>query len=128
MLKHTPGPWAWREIGGAVRLFGEHGRRPMVLTSSAPLQTIQDDGLLKTITPDHPNAKLISKAPELLERLHDGRRAIGEHTAPGDCYATGPLTGDLVRDLVECPACIFIKAYDQLVEELGVENWMEVPT
>jgi hypothetical protein len=35
-------------------------------------------------------------------------RAIGDHNAPNDCYATGPLTGDPIADLVECPACIYL--------------------
>lgn len=48
----------------------------------------------------------------LLAALHEGRRAIGDHFAPNDCYATGPLTGDPIRDLVECPACSFIAMYD----------------
>lgn len=33
-------------------------------------------------------------------------RALGSHAAPYDCYATGPLTGDSYRDLVECPGCV----------------------
>ena len=33
-------------------------------------------------------------------------RANGDHHAPDDCYATGPLTGDPFRDLVECPGCV----------------------
>jgi hypothetical protein len=35
-------------------------------------------------------------------------RAIGDHNAPSDCYATGPMTGDPIADLVECPACIYL--------------------
>lgn len=46
--------------------------------------------------------------------LHEARRAIGDHDAPSDCYATGPLTGDTFRDLVECPACSFISMFDAL--------------
>lgn len=48
----------------------------------------------------------------LVAAIHEGRRAIGEHSAPHDCYATGPVTGDTFRDLVQCPACSFIAAYD----------------
>ena len=48
----------------------------------------------------------------LPEALKEGRRAIGDHFAPHDCYATGPLTGDTFRDLVQCPACSFIAEYD----------------
>jgi hypothetical protein len=52
---------------------------------------------------------------ELLEALHEGRRAIGDHFAPNDCYATGPATGNAVRDLIECPACCFIATYDTVI-------------
>jgi hypothetical protein len=54
-------------------------------------------------------------APVLLEALHEGRRAIGDHFAPNDCYATGPLTGDAFRDLVQCPACSFIAIYEAAI-------------
>lgn len=56
---------------------------------------------------------------ELLEALHEGRRAIGDHSAPGDCYATGPVTGDPIRDLVQRPACSFIAMYDAVVARGG---------
>jgi hypothetical protein len=49
---------------------------------------------------------------EMVAVIEEGRRAIGDHYAPNDCYATGPLTGDPIRDLVECPACTFINMYD----------------
>ena len=51
----------------------------------------------------------------MLAALHEGRRAIGEHFAPNDCYATGPVTGDAFRDLVQCPACSFISMYDEVI-------------
>lgn len=43
-----------------------------------------------------------------------GRRAIGDHCAPNDCYATGPLTGNAYLDLVECPACAALAEYDRI--------------
>ena len=61
------------------------------------------------------NARLIASAPDLLEALREARRAIGEHSAPNDCYATGPLTGNAHRDLVECPACRFIAMHDAAI-------------
>lgn len=51
----------------------------------------------------------------LVEALEEGLRAIGDHHAPGDCYATGPMTGDPFRDLVQCPACSFIAMCDDLL-------------
>lgn len=35
-------------------------------------------------------------------------RAVGVHNAPSECYATGPMTGDPIADLVECPACTYL--------------------
>lgn len=52
---------------------------------------------------------------DLLAALREGRRAIGDHHAPEDCYATGPLTGDPIRDLVQCPACRFIAMHDAAI-------------
>jgi hypothetical protein len=63
------------------------------------------------------NALLIAAAPDLLEALKEARRAIGVHTAPDDCYATGPLTGDHIRDLVQCPACSAIAMYDDAIDK-----------
>lgn len=55
----------------------------------------------------------------LVEALKEGRRAIGTHHAPHDCYATGPMTGDEYRDLVECPACAFISKYNAALLAAG---------
>lgn len=59
-------------------------------------------------------APLRAEVERLREALHEGKRAIGDHSAPDDCYATGPLTGDYCRDLVECPACSFFAVYEAL--------------
>lgn len=59
--------------------------------------------------------ELVQMNQELLAALEEGRRAIGEHSAPYDCYATGPITGDAFRDLVQCPACSFIAMYDDAI-------------
>lgn len=57
--------------------------------------------------------ELKAQRDELLEALELGRTAIGEHIAPSDCYATGPLTGNYIEDLIVCPACRFISAYEK---------------
>lgn len=44
------------------------------------------------------------------ELIEAAERANGDHVAPHDCYATGPLTGDPVADLVECPGCALAAA------------------
>ena len=48
------------------------------------------------------------------ERLKEFERAIGEHSAPEDCFATGPMTGDSFRDLIQCPACSALAIYRAL--------------
>lgn len=47
--------------------------------------------------------------------LREFERAIGEHSAPSDCYATGPMTGDSFRDLIQCPACSALAMYRSLM-------------
>lgn len=44
------------------------------------------------------------------ELIEAAKRANGDHTAPHDCYATGPMTGDPIRDLVSCPGCELVAA------------------
>lgn len=58
---------------------------------------------------------------ELVAALAEARRAIGDHSAPSDCYATGPLTGDAYRDLVECPACSFLAKHDAMTAEAALK-------
>ena len=65
---------------------------------------------------------MLSDVRELIDALRDGRRAIGDHFAPNDCYATGPVTGNIARDLIECPACSFIAKYDAILRKVGGRN------
>ena len=51
----------------------------------------------------------------LTELVKEGRRAVGTHFAPDDCYATGPKTGDPIVDLVQCPACCFLAMYEDAI-------------
>lgn len=62
-----------------------------------------------------------AEAKRLREALEEGRRAIGDHFAPNDCYATGPLTGNSIRDLIECPACSFIGKYEAVMVPAALE-------
>jgi hypothetical protein len=55
---------------------------------------------------------------DLVELAEEGMRAIGDHTFPTDCYATGPLTGNAYKDLIECPACSFIVKYESVKARL----------
>ena len=52
---------------------------------------------------------------ELEGALSEAKRAVGDHSAPDDCYSTGLLTGDPHCDLVECPACSFIALHADLI-------------
>lgn len=49
---------------------------------------------------------------DLIALVEAGRRVVGDHYAPNDCYATGPLTGDAYLDLIQCPSCAFLSLYD----------------
>jgi hypothetical protein len=58
-------------------LVGDHGRRPVVLTNSPiGLATRDNDGRLCNLSPDHPNARLIAAAPDLLDALKRARDTI----------------------------------------------------
>ena len=107
--KFTPGPWRIGTPGpnGCYTIGTVRGLMTAMIAHSRnePDQAIEAEA----------NARLIAAAPELIEALCEGRRAIGDHYAPGDCYATGPLTGDDMRDLIECPACSFISMYEAVM-------------
>jgi hypothetical protein len=112
-LKHTPGPWSLKDWTA----HDQHGA-----IEACGTQVVDANGhLVSAATVEDPsegeeaNARLIAAAPELLEALKEARRAIGMHNAPNDCYATGPLTGNEYRDLVECPACSAIAMYDAAI-------------
>jgi hypothetical protein len=66
-------------------------------------------------------AQLKVQLAKLLRVLKEGRRAIGDHYVPDHCYATGPITGNDHRDLVECPACSFIAMYENTITKLPKE-------
>lgn len=116
MSGHTPGPWDQRRPYNTLwDEIGPRGEAVCVVRVRRENGVFSDE---KQILPDpegEANARLIAAAPGLLEALHAGRRAIGNHSAPGDCYATGPMTGDPIKDLVQCPACIFIEMYDAAI-------------
>lgn len=78
-----------------------------------PTDELEQKGLVAAV--GNQLLDLEQQRDELLAALEEGRRAIGEHFAPNDCYATGPLTGDEFRDLVQCPACSFIAMYDDVI-------------
>ena len=71
--KFTKGKWAWQKFGDKYCLVAQHGMREVILSSNIneekslqPYLTMNKDGILKPIDPNHPNAKLIAAAPDLL--------------------------------------------------------------
>lgn len=128
-FKHTPKPWKWVKDnfrGGYVGLFS--GDTPVIYPQrendgddGAAWFGIDEDYYGETALKED-DANLIEAAPDLLEALHEGRRAIGEHFAPNDCYSTGPITGNYFRDLVQCPACSFIEMYDATIGKIKGES------
>ena len=110
--KHTRGPWKLERLTGdngiGIRVTG-----PVVSGYTAFIRTrwAHENQRIE----QEANAQLIAAAPDLLDALHEARRAIGDHCAPNDCYATGPMTGDSIRDLVQCPACSAIAMYDAAI-------------
>ena len=51
----------------------------------------------------------------VIQALRLSRVAMA-HTVPGDCFATGPLTGDPFEDLVICPGCRALEAVDKVLD------------
>lgn len=55
--------------------------------------------------------KQLKQANERIKRLEEALSAYQKaytpdgHVAPHDCFATGPLTGDPIQDLIVCPGC-----------------------
>ena len=75
---------------------------------------IANDLQSQLIASEEDKIKLLTENKRLREALNAARRAIGDDFAPDDCYATGPITGDPFRDLVDCPACSFIAIHAAL--------------
>jgi hypothetical protein len=99
-------------IGAGDKMLGE----VRFATASAGYPCIDNEAEMVA------TANLWMAAPELVTVLHEGRRAIGDHHAPDDCYATGPMTGDAFRDLVQCPACSFIAMHEALLSRIEGEK------
>jgi hypothetical protein len=107
MSKHTQGPWQYVFEGGTTAFITKADGSTIIC-----IRTTENTTAHKNLAA---NVRLIAAAPDLLEALKEARRAIGDHHAPNDCYATGPLTGNSRRDLVECPACSAILKYDAAI-------------
>jgi hypothetical protein len=73
--KYTLGPWMWQLFGDTYSLTAQHGMREIIVGAinhdkmRYPVVAMNKNGILSDIDPDHPNAKLIAAAPEMLEAL-----------------------------------------------------------
>ena len=47
-----------------------------------------------------------------------------EHDVPDSCYATGPMTGDPVEDLLVCPACRALAHINPILVASGEYRWV----
>jgi len=72
--------------------WDEQGRKNIALARAAP-------DLLAELTARR------ARDADVVALVAAAKRANGDHTAPHDCYATGPSTGDDDLDLVSCPGC-----------------------
>ena len=76
-MKYTKAKWDWQLFGDTYYLTAQHGMREIIIGAinhpefEMPVPAMNYDGRLQVIDPDHPNAKLISKAPEMYEALKD---------------------------------------------------------
>jgi hypothetical protein len=79
--KHTLGPWRWREYGGRIELVAPHSGTLLVMdftrkgwSGAQPRFAIRSDsmgGIMRDASDmdfeNHPDARLIAAAPDLLE-------------------------------------------------------------
>lgn len=97
-----------------LELYGVLNDVNFTALHTVPISTKLED--VPSLLPLYEHA---DKSAEMLEALTEARRAIGNHFAPNDCYATGPLTGNEFRDFVECPACSFIAIHDDVMAKIA---------
>lgn len=130
-MGHTPGPWdAWHMNGAGWQIgtedqvlrvkkgdFGSYGNiASLAWTSGLGSRPGWQER-------EEANARLLAAAPDLLEALEAARAALA-HDVPNSCWATGPLTGDLIEDLVVCPGC---RALSRIDKALAKACPQEVP-
>ena len=62
----------------------------------------------------HTIGELRGEVEQLVTALQIARDAL-VHSAPEDCWATGPMLGDLMADLVVCPGCTALARIDAAI-------------
>lgn len=74
-MTYTKGKWDWQLFGDTYYLTAQHGMREIIIGAinhpefSIPVPAMNYNGKLQVVDKNHPNAKLISKAPEMHEAL-----------------------------------------------------------
>ncbi|MDO8631415.1 MAG: hypothetical protein Q7R41_13080 [Phycisphaerales bacterium] len=58
--------------------------------------------------------QLLRERNAKFEKASKLSRVAMYHIAPADCWATGPMTGDAIADLVICPGCTALNALSAL--------------
>lgn len=68
--KHTKAPWGWQKFGNQTCLTAQHGMREIIISANRTGNLLMNkDGILYPIDDSHPNAKIITAAPEMFEAL-----------------------------------------------------------
>lgn len=71
MSEHHKGPVAWQKFGKEYCLTGQYGMRPIILSVSGGKLMLRDQETDRLIpfSPEHPDAKFIVQAYNLLPKL-----------------------------------------------------------
>ena len=78
------------------------------------LETLRQAAVTASGIVNEENNRLRSENEALRAALRQAKIAL-YHEVPSGCWATGPMTGDMITDLVECPGCKVIAAADALL-------------
>lgn len=111
-------PLTTQSIFRAMRVIAEQARQEGIIVGHDSLNA-------HDVRLSEENADLQSAIAEAVEpykrdaeRWENAARLLREayspdgHTAPHDCFATGPKTWDYIQDLIACPGCAAEDAYD----------------
>ena len=111
---------SYKKRSGGILARIIHGRTPLNSSKTEAKESDQDMSALEILLKHSPSRLqteaieefkgLRARVAELETLLVIADRAIGDHNAPADCYATGPMTCDPIQDLVSCPACDYLNA------------------
>ncbi len=69
--------------------------------------------------------RLIAEGQARENRLREQlKRVVGWHSAPNDCYVTGPMTGNAVVDLVSCPSCEALAMLEKPADSTALDKML----